>query len=169
MLNSRKYNSTLPVIIRNEHWSRDEIRRRLAERQELQRLNHDKRATQSVALLIPGQDVRVRDTQTDTWQPAKVISTDVLPRSYNVLIPTGTVLRRNRRHLRETTERHTFQQDTDDDTRTDDVTRRDDMQVVPPPCNDPLSQTKSVRFQLPQAEQYTSSGRRVKRPQRLDL
>ena len=153
----------LPVIIRNEHWSRDEIRRRLAERQEIQRLNHDKRAIQPLAPLIPRQDVRVRDTQTDTWQPAKVISTDVHPRSYNVLIPTGNVFRRNRRHLRETTERHTFQQDNDDDTRTDVLTRRNDMQVVPPPCNDPLPQ------KLPQPEQYTSSGRRVKRSQRLDL
>ena len=167
MLNARKYKSNLPVIIRNEHWSKDEIKRRLAERQEIQRLNHDKRAMQPLAPLIPGQDVRVRDTQTDTWQPAKVISTDVQPRSYNVLTPTGNVLRRNRRHLRETTERHTFQQDNVDDT--DDLTRRDDMQVVPPPCNSVLPQKKSVRFQLPQPEQYTSSGRRVKRPQRLDL
>ena len=167
MLNARKYKSNLPVIIRNEHWSKDEIRRRLAERQEIQRLNHDKRAMQPLAPLIPGQDVRVRDTQTDTWQPAKVISTDVQPRSYNVLTPTGNVLRRNRRHLRETTERHTFQQDNVDDT--DDLTRRDDMQVVPPPCNSVLPQKKSVRFQLPQSEQYTSSERRVKRPQRLDL
>ena len=167
MLNARKYKSNLPVIIRNEHWSKDEIRRRLAERQEIQRLNHDKRAMQPLAPLIPGQDVRVRDTQTDTWQPAKVLSTEVQPRSYNVLTPTGNVLRRNRRHLRETTERHTFQQDNVDDT--DDLTRRDDMQVVPPPCNSVLPQKKSVRFQLPQSEQYTSSGRRVKRPQRLDL
>ena len=167
MLNARKYKSNLPVIIRNEHWSKDEIRRRLAERQEIQRLNHDKRAMQPLAPLIPGQDVGVRDTQTDTWQPAKVISTDVQPRSYNVLTPTGNVLRRNRRHLRETTERHTFQQDNVDDT--DDLTRRGDMQVVPPPCNSVLPQKKSVRFQLPQSEQYTSSGRRVKRPQRLDL
>ena len=77
MLNARKYKSNLPVIIRNEHWSKDEIRRRLAERQEIQRVNHDKRAMQPLAPLIPGQDVRVRDTQTDTWQPAKVISTEI--------------------------------------------------------------------------------------------
>ena len=92
MLNARKYKSNLPVIIRNEHWSKDEIRRRLAERQEMLRLNHDKRAMQPLAPLIPGQDVRVRDTQTDTWQPAKVISTDVQPRSYNVLTPTGVTV-----------------------------------------------------------------------------
>ena len=139
MLNARKYKSNLPVIIRNEHWSKDEIRRRLAERIEIQRLNHYKRAMQPLAPLIPGQDVCVRDTR----------------------------VTRNRRHLRETTERHTFQQDNVDDT--DDLTRRDDMQVVPPPCNTVLPQKKSVRFQLPQPEQYTSSGRRVKRPQRLDL
>ena len=169
MLNADKYKSKLPVIIRNEHWSRDEIRRRLAERQEIQRINHDKRGMLPLAPLIPGQDVRERDTQTDTWQPAKVISTDVHPRSYNVWTPTGNVLRCNRRHLREMTERHTFQQDNDDDTRPDDLMRRDDIQVVPPPCNDPLPQKKSVRFQLLQPEQYATSGRRVKRPQRLNL
>ena len=36
MLNARKYKSNVPVIITNEHWSKDEIRRRLAERQEIQ-------------------------------------------------------------------------------------------------------------------------------------
>ena len=97
MLNARKYKSNLPVIIRNEHWSSDEIRRRIGERREIQRLNHDKQATQPLAPLIPGQDVRMRDIQTDTWQPAKVVSTDVHPRSYNVLTPTGNVPRRNRR------------------------------------------------------------------------
>ena len=117
MLNADKYKSKLPVIIRNEHWSIVEIRRRLAERQEIQCLNHDKRGMLPLAPLIPGQDVRVRYTQTDTWQPAKVISTDVHPRSYNVLTPTGNVLRCNRRHPREMTERHAFQQDNDDDTR----------------------------------------------------
>ena len=161
MLNARKYKSNLPVIIRNGHWSRDEIRRRLVERQEIQRINHDKRATRPLAPLVAGQDVRVRDFQTKTWQPANVITTDVHPRSYNVLTPTGNVLRRNRRHLRETTERHTpstIQQNDDDeytrsddltprvetrsddparrdDTRRDDVTRGDEIRVILPPAD----------------------------------
>jgi len=63
-------------------------------------LNHDKRAMQPLAPLVPGQDIRMRDTQTDTWQLAKMISTDVQPRSY-VLTLTGNVLRCNRRHLRD--------------------------------------------------------------------
>ena len=132
MLNARKYKSNLPVIIRNEHWSRDEIRRCLAERQEIQRINHDKRATRPLAPLVAGQDIRMRDFQTNTWQPAKVITSDVHPRSYNVLTPTGNVLRRNRRHLRETSERHTtrtFQQSNDDDTRRDDLTPRVDTRT----------------------------------------
>ena len=132
MLNAGKYKSNLPVIIRNEHWSRDEIRRRLAERQEIQRINHDKRATRPLAPLVAGQDIRMRDFQTNTWQPAKVITSDVHPRSYNVLTPTGNVLRRNRRHLRETSERHTtrtFQQSNDDDTRRDDLTPRVDTRT----------------------------------------
>ena len=49
---------------------------KVADRQETQRANHDKRATRPLALLLPGQDIRVRDTQTDTWQPAKVATTD---------------------------------------------------------------------------------------------
>ena len=192
MLNARKYKSNLPVIIRNEHWSRDEIRRRLAERQEIQRINHDKRGTQPLTPLVAGQDVRVRDFQTKTWQPAKVITTDVHPRSYNVLTPTGNVLRRNRRHLRETTERHTpstFQQNDDtrrddltprvetrsddsarrDDTRRDDVTRGEESRVVLPPDDvvQPPPTGKTVRFEIPQPVVYTRSGRQVKRPDRL--
>ena len=194
MLNARKYKSNFPVIIRNEQWSRDEIRRRLTERQEIQRINHDKRATRPLAPLVAGQDVRVRDFQTKTWQPAKVITTDVHPRSYNVLTPTGNVLRRNRRHLHETTERHTpstFQQnevDDDtrrddltpsvetrsddsarrDDTRRDDVTRRDESQeILPPDDVQPPRTGKTVRFEIPQPVEYTRSGRHVKRPDRL--
>ena len=189
MLNARNYKSNLPVIIRNEHWSRDEIRRHLAERQEIPRINHYKRATRPLAPLVAGQDVRVRDFQTKTWQAAKVITTHVHPRSYNVLTTTGNVLRRNRRHLRETTERHTpstFQQnDDDDDTRRDDLTprvetrsddsaRRDDTrgdesQVILPPDGvvQPPRTGKTVRFQIPQPVEYTRSGRQVKRPDRL--
>ena len=195
MLNAREYKSNLPVIIRNEHWSRDEIRRRLAEKQEIQRINHDKRATRPLTPLVAGQDIRVRDFQTKTWQPAKVITTDVHPRSYNVLTPTGNVLRRNRRHLRETTERHTpstFQQNDDDDdtrgddltprvetrsddsarrdnTHRDDVTRGDESRVILPPDDvvQPPPTGKTVRFQIPQPVVYTRSGRQVKRPDRL--
>ena len=81
-------------------------------------------------VLVAGQDIRVREFRTNTWQPAKVIMTEVHPRSYNVLTPTGNVLRRNLRHLRKTSERHatsTFQQNNDDDTRIDGLTLRVDM------------------------------------------
>ena len=127
-LDARKYKSNLPVIIRNEQWSRGDIRRRLAERQEIQHINHDKRATRPLAPLVAGQDIHVRDFQTNTWQPAKVITTDVHPRSYKV----SNVLKLNHRHLRETSERHTtrtFQQNNDDDTRRDDLTPRVDMRT----------------------------------------
>ena len=119
----------------------------------------------------------------------KVITTDVHPRSYNVLTPTGNVLRRNRRHLRETTERHTpstFQQNDDDDdtrkddltprvetrrddTRRDDVTRGEESRVVLPPDDvvQPPRTGKTVRFEIPQPVVYTRSGRQVKRPDRL--
>ena len=138
------------------------------QRQEIQRINHNKRATRPLAPLVAGQDIRVRDFQTNTWQPAKVITTDVHPRSYNVLTPTGNVLRRNRRHLRKTSERHTtrtFQQSNDDDTRRDDLTlrvdtrtddlarrddtrrddvrRRDENRVMPPP--DDLTRRDDIR------------------------
>ena len=83
MLNARKYKSNLPVIIKNKHWLRDEIGRRLTDMQDIQRANHDRRATRPLAPLLPGQDIRVRDTQTYTWQPAKVVTTEVHPRSYN--------------------------------------------------------------------------------------
>ena len=196
MLNARKYKSNLPIVIRNENWSRDDINRRLADRQEI-RVNHDRRANRPLAPLIPEQDVRIRDHRTETWQPAKVVTTCEEPRSYQVMTPNGNVLRRNRRHLRETAERHDALARDHVDLRTDepdDLTIRDDLtKQTRTPVRTPETVTitsppsphvkKTVRFQMdeqvpspninssPQQrpEVTTRSGRRVKPPRRLDL
>ena len=106
MLNARKFKTNVPVKIRNEHWRKEDIGQRLTDCQTSQRINHDRRGATDLARLIPGQDVRVQDTTTGVWQPAKVVSLCPEPRSYNVQSPSGNMLRRNRRHIRETQESH---------------------------------------------------------------
>ena len=106
MLNARKFKTNVPVKIRNEHWRKEYIGQRLTDRQTSQRINHDRTSATGLARLIPGQYVRLQDTTTGVWKPAKVVSLCPEPRSYNVQSPSGNMLRRNRRYIRETLERH---------------------------------------------------------------
>ena len=48
------------------------------------------------------------------WKPAVVINKHSSPQSYNIQTPQGTVLRRNRHHLKRTKETFTPYDDTDD-------------------------------------------------------
>ena len=92
MLNARKFKTNVPVKIRNEHWRKEDIGQRLTDRQPSQRINRDRRRATDLARLIPGQDVRVKDTTTGVWQPAKIVSLCPEPRSYNVQSPNGDVV-----------------------------------------------------------------------------
>jgi transposase InsO family protein len=58
----------------------------------------------------PGETVRVW-TRDQRWTPAKVISRSAQPRSYEVLMPSGNVWRRNRIHIRSTHENDIFQRE----------------------------------------------------------
>ena len=48
-----------------------------------------------------GQHVRMHDKDTNRWSPAVVTQMCTEPRSYIIKTPSGQVLRRNRKHLRE--------------------------------------------------------------------
>ena len=50
----------------------------------------------------PGDVVRYKKGR--LWKPAEVIGKNPNPRSYDIRTETGTILRRNRRHLRKTRE-----------------------------------------------------------------
>ena len=168
MLNARKFKTNVPVKIRNEHWRKEDIGQRLTDRQTSQRINHDRRGATDLARLIPGQDVRVQDTTTGVWQPAKVVSLCPEPRSYNVQSPSGNMLRRNRRHIRETSESHAGLHQQDDNPVPNESEHQTQTTVEPvTPSSQNQHPKKTVRFE--DSAERTSSGRRVKLPKRLDL
>lgn len=97
----RKIHANLPVHFPNKSPDRDQIGERLEIRQHNQKAYHDKHVHE-LDSSDPGQNVMVRDTEHNTWQPAIVKEKCAEPRLYWVQTSNGNVLRRNRYHLRET-------------------------------------------------------------------
>ena len=97
------------------------------------------------------------------------------PRSYNVQSPSGNMLRRNRRHIRETSESHAGLHQQDDNPVLNEPEQQMQTTVEPAqttvepvtPASQSQHSKKTVRFE--DSAERTSSGRRVKPPWRLDL
>jgi len=96
---SRRLRSTLPMTVPmlQPHVNTD-IKDKLKHRQATQ---YDK-TTRNLPTLQPNDIVRYRGKQ--SWEPAMVLSHHPAPRSYNIRTADGTMLRRNRRHLKKTNE-----------------------------------------------------------------
>ena len=73
----------------------------LFQRQENMKHNHDLHGGRDLPPLHVGQKVRVLNPKDNTWLPAEVSKVRQEPRSYEVATPNGSILRRNRSHLRE--------------------------------------------------------------------
>ena len=58
------------------------------------------RNAKDLPTLIPGQNVRVQNTDSGRWEKAVVVSDCNEPRSYIVNTDEGKTLRRNRVHIR---------------------------------------------------------------------
>jgi transposase InsO family protein len=177
LLNSRKIRANLPTKIHNNVPDKDAIAQRLQERQTTQKLYHDGKAGESLAPLIPGQFVRVQDETTRKWRPAIVTQKHSTPRSYEVQMPSGSTLRRNRRHIRETHEKF-------------DLPTDESESIAPEPESTRPAEGKHVRFNTgtsheparassvcannsPKSDSDTQNrtrgGRLVKPPTKLDL
>lgn len=113
---------------------------------------------QQLPELRPGDAVRVKTDQEKRWQtPAKVVrKCENVPRSYVVETESGTVLRRNRRHLQQLPKSATS-----------------DHEVTPSPPTGPMEpQTSGTPKASPKQDtvvRTTSSGRVIKPVDRLDL
>ena len=152
--------------------NREDIRERLIQRQQQQRSYHDSQGTRSLPELSPKQHVRIRDHVTGSWKPViiKDVSADE-PRSYNVVQPSGSILRRNRRHIRTTGEHHQVANGSDNGPNEGSVeTRRDVPDDSPNAERDatPAKPERHVTF-APDRTYQTRSGRSVKPPRRLEL
>ena len=106
--------SNLPVAMWNARGKRSEIRARLDQRQATAKERHDARGVRDLAELSRGEHVRTRHPVTHRWEPGRIVEQCQQPRSDKVKSASGSVLRRNRRDIRETAEKHVFLS-TDDD------------------------------------------------------
>ena len=101
LLFNRKIRSTLPTRTPNKNPQRDHIAERLQHRQTTQNNYFDNKST-SRTPLIPEQHIYVQQqTGKKRWEPAQVQALRDEPRSYEILTSSGQTLRRNRRHLKE--------------------------------------------------------------------
>ena len=101
LMTGRKPRSNLPT--RHMKSPTDElVREQLQERQDLQKVYHDRKAN-DLPLLNPGQHIRFQDHPSSTWKEGVVTERLKEPRSYLIETPTSK-LRRNRVHIRNSPE-----------------------------------------------------------------
>ena len=102
LLMNRRLRSSLPMTgAMLEPDVPQNVRTKLCQRQKQQKGTYDKSA-KTLCDLKPGDVVRYKKGR--LWKPAEVIGKNPNPRSYDIRTETGTILRRNRRHLRKTRE-----------------------------------------------------------------
>lgn len=165
LLYNRKIRSTLPTQIHNNNPHKDEISARLQTRQSTQKDYYDK-ATRLQPPLIPGQRVYVQNqTGHKRWAPAKVERVRDEPRSYEVTTQQGKTLRRNRRQLKEASEKR-VQFNIDPEITHYDI--HDKPSALQGNKTETHHNTRYTYKQITQAQQ-TRSGRQTKGRQILDL
>lgn len=101
LLLGRPVRTTLPSFHPDTSHKQDGPNEKLKEKREKMKTNHDKHAGPDLAPLYNGQRVRVLNPETKVWEPAVVTNTCKEPKSYEVKTPNGSVLRRNRSHIRD--------------------------------------------------------------------
>ena len=84
MLNMRQMKSNLPMKIPNQRQDKDTIAKHVFERQQLQKLYHNRKGTTGLASLDPGQSACIQHPTSEKWHPATVVNTRQEPRSYDV-------------------------------------------------------------------------------------
>ncbi len=72
---------------------------KLQARQDLQKLYYDK-SSRDLPEVCPGDNVRVLNPFNHKWEPGVVKDREQAPKSYIVDMPSGSTLKRNRRHIR---------------------------------------------------------------------
>ena len=80
-------------------YNREDVRKKFLARQNTMKTYHDSKTVSEPSVLKPKQQVRIQ-TQNKLWAPATVVEHHPQARSYLVKTNAGTVLRRNRQHIR---------------------------------------------------------------------
>ena len=100
LLMSRRLKTTLPVkksLLLSENAT--QVKNALDKCKLTQKQNYDRWCSQELPPLKIGQKVRLQKDK--VWVPATVVSKHKTPRSYIITDHSGSIYRRNRRHLRE--------------------------------------------------------------------
>ncbi|GFS87147.1 integrase catalytic domain-containing protein [Nephila pilipes] len=115
MMFNRRLKTILPIsnkLLNAELFNN--IREKLIERQNIQKLHYDKTA-HPLPGLKQGENVRILNFKNKTWESAKIVSKHKLrPRSYFVKNQSGKILRRNRKHIRKSNTSFHIETDPDD-------------------------------------------------------
>ena len=148
LLMGRHLRSCLPMLPWTLEPENDaQVKEKLVERQAGQKRYYDK-SSKPLPPLKPNDHVRYRDGS--IWKPAIVMSTHAAPHSYIIQTFNGTILRRNRRHLKRTAEQVTITASYDDeeDVSQDDVVNGQHLHepsMHPEPDNNPIPPSVSER------------------------
>ena len=194
----RRLRTTLPIargLLEPETYNIKEVKARMKHGKEQQKHFYDRQGTKDLPPLKPGDPVRVKpEPGSKEWRAATVVQKHALPRSYVVDVG-GRRIRRNRVALRiDSAKSHaeyqkchpnsvqqpepcsgnpctvpTFQADTQMEQPVQD--HNPDLTTAPPPSPPatalpPPSDTAEAKDSAPYT---TRSGRRVKKPSRLNL
>lgn len=165
LLMGRKLKNTLPI---KNHNSDDptltEIHDELEKRQRLQKHYFDQHALPTeLPYLYVGQPVRTRHPETGQWFPATIIQNTNDPKSYILRDANGSIIRRNRQHIR----------DIPAASATKTFTKPTETLITPK--TPIISNKKHVTFQLPPKQtfegeksniQQTRHGRNIVKPKR---
>ena len=165
LLYSRKIRANLPVKLRHDTNDKEAVYQQMLDRQQRQKEYHDRSAV-DLPPLYAQQPIFVQHHQTGRWEKGTINSKCDEPRSYNVAMPNGNILRRNRKHLRERepeneTGRKSDEQiaDTNEVINESDVIRHTDKSVA-------QNNQKENNTAAAQEGIKTRHGRQVKKPTR---
>ena len=102
LLLGRRLRSQLPILAEKllpKHPNSEIVHKKLLDRKNVMKKMHYRHSRQlTYKPLEPGDQVRVQNDK--IWTPGEVVAATEQPRSYQILTPTGKVLRRNRSHIK---------------------------------------------------------------------
>lgn len=177
LLYGRKIRGTIPMKVRVNNTlpncNRDIATDHLKKRQDQQKEYHHGRAHEQ-SPLYKEQHVRIQDLVKKKWVPGVVVNKRQEPRSYEVRTENGNILRRNRRHIKETEERHEERQYQESHEQTTQHRMHEQSQQTTPKQNTHTVQTdnKQTPTKTKQNDEqiyHTRSGRAIVKPEKLDL
>ncbi|XP_037794447.1 uncharacterized protein K02A2.6-like [Penaeus monodon] len=173
LLNGRKMRSNLPLHLPAKERQKQEVYENFKRKQDTQKQYYD-RGAKDQQILLPGQAVRVQDHITGRWTPATVIEKSQEPRSYIVETQNGGILRRNRRHIRQTPQPRYLIPEEDHQVIPEEDHREESTETTVNMNNNEDHVGKALKVvpqeqELPYEGTRTRYGRTIKKPNRLNL